>query len=172
MSRFTADCSRCCGLCCLVPAYLKVQGFPFDKPAGKPCTHLQRSGLCDIHDQRHEMGFGACTSFDCHGAGQWITQQLFAGANWRDSTTTARDMTAAWNHWLPRFESAALLEAALPLAGSEQRALVEHRIDELLDASGHTMPHTDRGRLRQETLVFIRTLLRMKPRAADPVDLD
>ena len=172
MSRFTADCRRCCGLCCLVPAYLKVQGFPFDKPAGKPCPQLQRSGFCGIHDQRHEMGFGACSSFDCHGAGQWITQQLFAGASWRDSRTTALDMAAAWNHWLPRFESAALLEAALPLAGKEQRALLETRIDELLDPSRYTMPHTDRGRLRQETLVFIRSLLRMERRSAGPADLD
>jgi hypothetical protein len=167
MSRFTADCSRCCGLCCFVPGYLKVQGFALDKPAEKPCPHLQGSGLCGIHGQRDEMGFGACCSFDCHGAGQWITQQLFGGARWQDCPAIARDMADAWYRWLPRFESAALLEAALPLAASEQRTLLETRIDQLLDASRPTMPHTDRSRLRRETLALIRAVLRTQRRSAD-----
>lgn len=159
MSRFTADCSRCCGLCCFVPAYLREQGFPFDKPAEKACRHLLRNGLCGIHARRVEMGFGACGSFECHGAGQWITQQLFGGAGWQDSPATAQAMARAWNHWLPRFESAALLEAALPLAGEQHAALLEARIDALLDATRDAMPHPDRRRLRQETLALIRTLL-------------
>jgi hypothetical protein len=171
MSRFTADCSRCCGLCCFVPAYLQEQGFPLDKPAEEPCQHLLRNGLCGIHARRIEMGFGACGGFDCHGAGQWITQQLFGGTRWQDCATTARAMASAWSHWLPRFESAALLEAALALVGEEHGVLLEARIDALLDASRDAKPHTDRLRLRQETLSLIRTLLPAHRRPAGPGDL-
>jgi hypothetical protein len=169
MPRFTADCSRCCGLCCFVPAYLKEQGFPLDKPVERSCPHLERTGLCGIHPRRVEMGFGACCSFDCHGAGQWITQQ-FGGACWQDSATIARAMADAWNRWLPRFEAAALLEAALPLVG--RRAPLEARIDELLDPARDIPFPTDRRRLRQETLAFIRTLLEAQRQAAAHRDLD
>jgi hypothetical protein len=166
MPRFTADCSRCCGLCCFVPAYLKVQGFPFDKPAARPCRHLTGSGSCGIHARRIEAGFGACASFDCHGAGQWITQQLCGGRRWQDSPATARAMASAWQRWLPRFECAALLEAALPLVDRQQVAALQARIDELLDPDrGAGLPAHPR-RLRDETLAFIRARLPGRPSTA------
>lgn len=172
MSRFTADCSRCCGICCFVPAYLKVQGFPLDKPAETPCRHLEGNGSCGIHARRIELGFGACGSFDCHGAGQWITQQLFGGARWQDSAATAQAMAGAWNRWLPRFESAAMLAAALPLADGLPRARLQARIEELLDPGRVPTPPADRRRLRHETLAFIRTCLPAGRQSAAPRDLD
>jgi hypothetical protein len=161
MSSFTADCSRCCGLCCFAPAYLKDQGFPFDKPAERPCRHLDRGGRCSIHAERMEHGFGACGHFDCHGAGQWITQQLFGGARWNDSPALARAMAEAYRRWLPRFEAAALLDAALPLAHTEARPLIAARIAALLDitAPGNSTA-TDPVALPRETIRWIRGLLR------------
>jgi len=41
MSTFRADCSRCCGLCCVVPGQMAVQGFRVDKPAETPCEASQ-----------------------------------------------------------------------------------------------------------------------------------
>jgi hypothetical protein len=39
-SALRADCSRCAGLCCVVPAFFSVQGFAFDKPAHSTCRYL------------------------------------------------------------------------------------------------------------------------------------
>jgi len=159
MSRFVSDCSRCCGLCCIVPAYLKEQGFPTSKPAEKPCRYLQH-GDCSIHAQRVELGFGACCGFDCHGAGQWITQELFGGASWSDSPDTAHAMSRAWRYWLPRFEAAALLDAARPLTRPQQRKVLAARIAQLLDVQRDTgAALTDQLALRRETLALIRRLM-------------
>lgn len=160
MSSFKADCSRCCGLCCFAPAYLREQGFPFDKPAERPCRHLDSASRCRIHMERAERGFAACTYFDCHGAGQWITQRLFSGARWSESDVLAREMAAAYRRWLPRFEAAALLNAALPLVHAGARRLLVARIDALLDpgaADDHIAP--DPVALRRETTAWIRSVL-------------
>lgn len=160
MSRFVSDCSRCCGLCCIVPAYRACQGFAVNKQADRPCRHLQRCGDCSIHDHRQELGYEACTGFDCHGAGQWITQHLFGGASWFDSPDVAAEMSAAYRYWLPRFEAAALIEVALPLVADAERPALLARIELLLDpaARADSRP-ADHAALRRETLAMIRALL-------------
>jgi hypothetical protein len=160
MSRFRADCSRCCGLCCVVPAQLALQGFRADKPAEQPCTHLDGRNRCSIHPLRASHGYPACAGFDCFGAGQWVTQQLFAGADWRHSAAQGRRMFAAYRHWLPRFEAAALLEAALPHAREGAHGALGQRLAQLTarDTLDERRP-TDAVRLRRETLALIRTAL-------------
>lgn len=149
MRRFTADCSRCSGLCCIVPAYLEVQGFPFDKPAETPCRHLGATGRCTVHAERLAHGFGGCVSFDCHGAGQWVTAQ-FDGALWTDSAAPHGEMAEAYRRWLPRFEAAALLEAALPLVSEpHHRTALRQRIEDALDGT-LTMA---------EAVLFVRSVL-------------
>jgi hypothetical protein len=160
MSLLKSDCSRCCGLCCFAPAYLQEQGFPFDKPAERPCRQLDRTGRCSIHAERAVRGFVACAHFDCHGAGQWITQRLFGGARWSDSPELARRMAAAYRRWLPRFEAAALLDAALPLVPADARQLLVVRMATLLDvdaAEGAVAP--DPIALRRATIAWIRSLV-------------
>jgi hypothetical protein len=159
MSRFTADCSHCCGLCCIVPAYLEVQGFPFDKAAETPCRHLGATARCSVHGERSERGFGGCIGFDCHGAGQWVTAQ-FGGVSWTDPSAARSAMSEAYRRWLPRFKIAALLEAALPLVGESHQPLLRQRIEEVLDP-GHESTAADRdGALAmREALRFVRSLL-------------
>ena len=157
MSNFRADCSRCCGLCCIVPAQLAAQGFPSDKPAHARCRHLGPRNRCSIYEKRDEHGYAACKAFDCFGAGQWITQTLFANARWTDSPDIAERMSAAYRSWLPRFEAAALLEAALPYVREDAKALFAARISALMDA--HTIEPVDAARLRREILALIRSVL-------------
>ena len=160
MSLLKADCSRCCGLCCFAPAYLQEQGFPFDKPAERPCRQLTPGGRCSIHAARAAHGFAACAHFDCHGAGQWITQQLFGGARWSDSPDLAREMAAAYRRWLPRFEAAALLDAALPLVRAEARELLVARMDMLLEVNAADRGAApDQTALRRATIAWIRSML-------------
>jgi hypothetical protein len=161
MPIFRADCSNCCGLCCVVPDLLAVQGFAVDKPAETPCVHLNGRGRCSIHAEREFHGYAACAGFDCSGAGQWITQNLFGGAKWSDSPDLASKMFAAYRHWVPRFAAAALLEAALPYVREDARRLLARMMAEL--TSGETAAHhslSDAARLRRETLALIRASLK------------
>jgi|SRR5581483_4094909 len=168
MSNFRADCSRCCGLCCVVPSLLAVQGFRLDKPAETPCMHLNGLYRCSIHPTRHVHGYAACEGFDCYGVGQWITQSLFGGARWADSPDLARQMFAAYQYWVPRFESAALLEAALPYVREDARQILVAKMISLtsIDTANPIGP-TDRSQLRRETLALIRAAL---PSGAIPSD--
>lgn len=171
MSRFRADCSQCCGLCCVVPPFLAVQGFGKDKRADTACAHLNCAGRCSIHTTRDLHGYIACQGFDCYGAGQWITQDLFAGATWADGPKIAGAMFAAYRRWLPRFEAAALLEAALPYVREDAQPALAERM-ERLSAAGIAEGiddgiATDPGEIRRDTLRLIRAALagRTNPRA-------
>jgi|SRR5271168_1639861 len=162
MSRFRADCSRCCGLCCVVPGQLAVQGFRVDKSAETPCAHLDAGHRCSIHGSRQIHGYTACEGFDCFGAGQWITQSLFGGSQWTASRDHARQMFAAYRHWAPRFEAAALLEAALPHVRDDARSSLTAMMTALTSGERADLPRpTDAGRLRRETLALIRSALRV-----------
>jgi hypothetical protein len=160
MSLFRADCSNCCGLCCVVPDFLALQGFRVDKLAETPCTRLNSLHRFSIHATRELVGYAACKGFDCFGVGQWITQSLFKGASWTNAPDVARQMFDAYRHWAPRFEAAALLEAALPYVRADARSPIVARIEALTTAA----PASDFGpidarQLRRETIQMIRSAL-------------
>jgi hypothetical protein len=92
----TADCSRCTGLCCVVPAFAASADFAIDKPAGTPCLHLLADDRCGIHDRLRDRGFPGCVVFDCFGAGQRVTQGTFGGRDRRGDPATARGMAAVF----------------------------------------------------------------------------
>ena len=160
MFNLRADCKRCCGLCCVVPEHLALQGFRSDKPAEKPCAQLDGRHRCRIHAARHAHGYMACAGFDCFGAGQWITNTLFEGAHWTDSADCAQRMFAAYRHWLPRFEAAALLEAAIPYVREDSRSLLAALMAAMLNqTNGAHSGASDAMRLRREALSVIRAAL-------------
>lgn len=66
----TIDCARCKGFCCIELYFSKADGFPMDKPAGKPCRHLTSAHRCDIHSDLEKRGLKGCMAYDCFGAGQ------------------------------------------------------------------------------------------------------
>jgi Pentapeptide repeats (8 copies) len=84
----SADCSRCVGLCCVVPAFAASADFAVDKPAGTPCRHLQADARCGIHADLRGRGFPGCVVFDCFGAGQQLTQVTLAGRDPRTDPAT------------------------------------------------------------------------------------
>ena len=160
MSRFRANCSKCCGLCCVVPSFFAAQGFGENKRAEAPCAHLVRGSRCSIHATRELHGYIACQGFDCYGAGQWITQDLFNGATWSDAADMAQAMFDAYRFWQPRFEAAALLEASLPFVRANARHTIAERIERLssTDSSGAGVS-IDSLQLRRDTLALIRSAL-------------
>jgi pentapeptide repeat protein len=79
-----ADCASCAALCCVAPAFAKSSDFAIDKAPGKPCPNLGGDFRCTIHERLDAQGFHGCVVFDCFGAGQRITQEMFGGRSWRE----------------------------------------------------------------------------------------
>ena len=91
-----ADCARCAGLCCVVPAFTRSADFAISKPAGQPCPNLAPDSRCAIHAGLRDRGFGGCAAYDCFGAGQQTVQVTFGGRDWRSSPGLAAEMFAAF----------------------------------------------------------------------------
>lgn len=154
-----ADCTRCCGLCCVGPAFDADQGFGFNKPAHMPCAHLDAGFRCTIHGELQRRGFPSCQTFDCHGAGQRVTQRLFAGKSWKTSPELAAQMFEAYRRYRSLHELLVLLDAAM-LHTSAARApgLQELRqlIDEICESGAAASTTVDMATLKNEVLKRVR----------------
>lgn len=94
MTELRADCSRCVGLCCVVPAFAVSSDFALDKPSHTPCPNLADDFGCSIHTELRERGFPGCTVYECFGAGQRVVHELYAGRDWRTSPEIREQMFA------------------------------------------------------------------------------
>jgi uncharacterized protein YjbI with pentapeptide repeats len=148
-----ADCGRCFGLCCVVPAFSASADFAIDKPAGHPCPHLQPDFRCGIHKDLIGQGFRGCAVYDCFGAGQQVSQVTFGGRDWHQNPRAARKMYEVFPvmrqlHELLWYLTAALalrqaravhgelrlaLEAAQAMTATPADALLELDIGKLRD---------------------------------------
>jgi hypothetical protein len=90
-----ADCARCAGLCCVVPAFAASSDFAIDKPAGVPCPNLAADFGCTIHAELPERGFRGCTVYDCFGAGQRVVE-AYDGQGWPDDPTLKKELFASF----------------------------------------------------------------------------
>jgi uncharacterized protein YjbI with pentapeptide repeats len=146
-----ADCSRCFGLCCVVPAFTASADFAFSKPADQACRNLKPDFRCGIHVGLRAEGFIGCTVYDCLGAGQHLSQETFGGQDWRTDPATARTMFGAFPVMRQLHEllwyvgealsygAAAPVHARLRLAQSATADLAGSSADDLvnLDVSAH-----------------------------------
>ena len=129
-----ADCGACCGLCCVAVAFAAGEGFPADKPAGKPCEYLTAEDRCAVHDSLGPRGLHGCAAYDCFGAGQYVTREVYGGRGWRSPEIDAGEMFGAFltvqrlHQMLWYLAEAAALEPAAPL-----RAETGARVAELLE---------------------------------------
>ena len=90
------DCGNCFALCCTALGFSRTADFAVDKPAGTPCLNLSADFSCSIHDSLRPRGFSGCTVFDCFGAGQTVSQELFAGKSWRENPGSRTEMFSAF----------------------------------------------------------------------------
>lgn len=81
--KLVSDCSRCSGLCCIALYCFQSDGFPQDKPIGKPCINLMDNFKCRIHEDLESMGMRGCIGYDCFGAGQYLTEEIYGGVTWK-----------------------------------------------------------------------------------------
>ena len=157
-----ADCTKCCGLCCVGPAFDAGQGFGFDKPAHTPCANLRADFRCAIHDELGPRGFPACVTFDCYGAGQRVTQRLFEGKSWKSSPELAPRMFDAYYRYRALHELMALVELAserVPLREALALGHIRQLIDELCESGAALATTLSIEDLRADVLNRIRGML-------------
>jgi hypothetical protein len=120
-----ADCARCAALCCVALAFDRGEDFALDKPAQTPCPHLDAGFACTIHDTLNARGFSGCACYDCLGAGQRVTQDLFGGRDWRSDPALLGPMSEAFARLRQVHKDLDLLLAAraLPLPDATRAGL-------------------------------------------------
>ncbi|WP_405667668.1 pentapeptide repeat-containing protein [Streptomyces sp. NBC_01166] len=91
-SALRADCANCFGLCCVALTLTASADFAINKEAGTPCPNLAEDFRCGIHTRLRPEGFSGCTVYDCFGAGQKVSQDTYAGRDWRTAADTAQQM--------------------------------------------------------------------------------
>ncbi|WP_294226830.1 hypothetical protein [uncultured Shimia sp.] len=120
----TDDCSKCAALCCVAYPFDADEDFALLKRADSPCPNLSDGCLnCTIHADLLPKGFGGCVAYQCAGAGQRVTQELFDGETWRDDPDLLEHMTYALRVLRPIHEALLLLQEAsrLPIPESAKR---------------------------------------------------
>ncbi|MEO8243861.1 MAG: hypothetical protein ABI832_16285 [bacterium] len=116
------DCTHCDALCCVLLAFDLSTAFALAKPACTACPNLAGDNACTIHASLNDRGFPGCVAFDCHGAGQRLTSQLFKDRSWRDDPGLMPAMDNAFRILRRLHEAMALLQhaATLPLDATQQ----------------------------------------------------
>jgi hypothetical protein len=139
-----ADCARCQGLCCVGLAFDQSEWFGFDKPANVACQHLQPDCTCSIHGELGARGQAGCAVYDCYGAGQRITQELYAGVSWQREPKAHATLFEAFRRLKRVHELRLLLHEAerLPLLPLQTTAL-EQLLTRLEPASGFSAQTLD-----------------------------
>ena len=92
LEQLKVDCSQCSGLCCTALFFSKIDGFPENKIAGKPCTKLQNNYRCKIHHELEKRNMKGCIGYDCFGAGQHVTQYIYKGETWQTSKEQSKEI--------------------------------------------------------------------------------
>ncbi|MCB1339392.1 MAG: hypothetical protein KDK10_18705 [Maritimibacter sp.] len=129
LPELASDCAACAALCCMALAFDAGDSFGFDKPAGLPCPNLDAELGCSIYGRLEAEGFAGCASYECKGAGQRVTQDLFAGRDWRSEPDLAQPMIAAFAAMRLVHDGIELLETARwldlpPALEAERQALL------------------------------------------------
>lgn len=158
------DCERCAGLCCVAFAFDVEQGYPKDKPNGVACEHLGTNNRCSIYESRVQSGFASCEHYDCLGAGQVVTQDIFEGQDWRSDPQVRSDMVMAFVALYRVHELKLLLEEVdrLDLSIEDQR-IRDHYWSWLEPADGWTsegLRAFERQDREQEIRSYLSTLRR------------
>ncbi|WP_054743697.1 pentapeptide repeat-containing protein [Cellulosilyticum ruminicola] len=86
------DCMKCAGLCCVALYFAASDGFPMDKNSGVPCKFLDEGFMCNQHSALRSKGYKGCTTYECLGAGQKVTQVIYKGENWQSASQKKKEM--------------------------------------------------------------------------------
>lgn len=115
-----ADCSRCSGLCCTALYFSKVDGFPENKIAGKPCTKLQKDYRCNIHRELKKRNMKGCIGYDCFGAGQHVTQDIYKGETWQTSQEYSKEIFEVFMKVFQFYQMRYFLEESMTIVTAKE----------------------------------------------------
>jgi hypothetical protein len=167
-----ANCAQCAALCCVAPALDRSAAFAIDKAASAPCQNLDACGGCSIHADRASKGFSGCISYDCFGAGQRVTQQIFEGRSWLTEPELLPAMSAAFLAMRRVHELLLLLNEAgkLPLdvAQCDARTALLSELEPADDWTADMLAAASLDAIARRTGLFLRSLrshVRSAPRA-------
>ncbi|NPC96436.1 pentapeptide repeat-containing protein [Nocardioides sp. zg-DK7169] len=155
------DCGACVGLCCVALPFGRSRDFAFDKAAGEPCRHLTPADGCGIHSELRGRGMVGCTVYGCHGAGQQVSQVVYAGRSWRDGAAMAGEMFAVFAVVQGLHEMLVLLADAGRWAVGPRRGELDALTERLRAASGGTPTEVlgvEVDRFRASVGEFLRSL--------------
>lgn len=114
------DCKRCSGLCCTALFFSKMDGFPEDKVAGKPCIKLQRDYRCKIHHELEKRNMKGCIGYDCFGAGQHVTQFIYKGETWQSSKEQSTQIFDVFIKIFQLYQIRYFLEESMTIVSAKQ----------------------------------------------------
>ncbi|WP_093966974.1 hypothetical protein [Actibacterium lipolyticum] len=158
------DCSRCAALCCITLAFDKSDHFALDKPAGVPCPNLNDQHLCEIHDRLEHEGFSGCVRYNCSGAGQRVTQEVFGGTSWHTDPSLLASYLDAFRIMRKLHDLLVVLEGAkhLPLSPEDQdvRNTLLNQLSPTESWTLESLISFDQGDLQSKANVFFKTLKR------------
>jgi len=156
------DCSRCASLCCITLAFDKSNKFAINKEAGEPCPNLATNGLCKIHDKLEDQGFGGCVQFNCHGAGQRVTQEVFDGKSWQQDMSLLQPMSEAFRPMRQIHDLLQLLESAgkfnLSRDDKNKHSQLVQSLNPTKGWTIDTLRAFEAGPLQEETMSFFSSL--------------
>ena len=141
-------------------AFYSVQGFAFDKPAHSACRYLTLENRCAIHARLASRGFPGCVAFDCYGAGQRVTQELFNGMSWRTlDETEVRNLFSTYTTFLTLHRLMAMLalaEATVSPPLDTQIRLKREQLDDLCRSEEAKSGSLDIAKLQTDVLNLVR----------------
>jgi hypothetical protein len=140
----------------------RSEWFSFDKASDVSCPHLLPQNRCAVHASRARRGLSGCVNYDCYGAGQRVTQELFGGLSWREQPALAPSMFEAFRVMRRVHELRLLLHEAGRLALPRPRAeLREQLLARLEPTAGWTregVQGLDVERCQADVHDFLRSL--------------
>lgn len=142
LEQLKVDCEKCSGLCCTALFFSKMDGFPENKVAGKPCRQLQNNYSCKIHSELKERNMKGCIGYDCFGAGQHVTQYIYKGKTWQTSKEQAKEIFDVFVIISQLYQIRYFLEESkIIITAKELWSDIQSLIDENEDLCNST-PHT------------------------------
>ena len=95
-----AGCSECDALCCVAIKRHEKDGYKSHCEPGEACPNLDTACLgtgCRVHAVLDQIGWEACTKFDCYGAGPVVTQAFDRlGIRWAEAAPLDKNMLFAF----------------------------------------------------------------------------
>jgi hypothetical protein len=165
----SADCSRCAALCCVALAFDRGPMFAIDKANGETCPNLDSCGQCRIHAELDRAGFKGCVQYDCLGAGQRVTQEVFGGRSWQSDPDLLVPMMQVFETMRIVHEQLLLLREAekLPLSTVEraESARLHATLEPDSGWSLTTLALLDSAKVTAEVRTFLMSLRRHAVRA-------